>query len=367
MKKVTILITLLWAIPSFAQNISVTEVTKLSNTVKESSGLLSLSGLIITFNDSGGKAELYEIDTANGKITRTVTIKNATNTDWEAICKDDSFIYIGDFGNNQGARKNLKVYRVAIDDYLNNSSDTVNAETIAFSYADQTDFTPKQYSTNYDAEAFLAFGDSLFIFTKNWGNEWTNLYGLPKKPGTFKATRIDSLNSQGLVTDATYNDASQTLVLLGYKTIQPFIIKITGFSGTQFFSGISQKINLTFQSFAQTEGICPLSKTKYLVSSEGNQLFDAAIFRFKFDKNVTGGLHKSEAQNVFVYPNPVTGYLFVSILNPVEIRIYDMNGKLVIQSEKKIIDVSSLQSGKYTVKIGDKNGKLLASENIIIE
>jgi len=75
-----------------------------------------------------------------------------------------NYIYIGDFGNNAGTRTDLKVYRVDISDYFTN--DTVNAEIIHFTYADQTNFSNQIYAHNFDAEALISIGDSLYIFTK---------------------------------------------------------------------------------------------------------------------------------------------------------------------------------------------------------
>ena len=95
---------------------SVTVVSVLESTVDESSGLLFLGGRLITHNDSGGEASLYEIDPPTGTVIRTVQIQGAANRDWEDIAMDDTYIYIGDFGNNSGTRRDLRIYRVGISD-----------------------------------------------------------------------------------------------------------------------------------------------------------------------------------------------------------------------------------------------------------
>ena len=59
---------------------------------------------------------LYELNVTNGNVSRTVTIQNAANVDWEDICTDDDYIYIGDFGNNSGNRTNLRIYKVLKSD-----------------------------------------------------------------------------------------------------------------------------------------------------------------------------------------------------------------------------------------------------------
>jgi hypothetical protein len=47
---------------------------------------------LVTHNDSGNQANLYEIDASTGIVIRTVCITNATNVDWEDIAQDASYI-----------------------------------------------------------------------------------------------------------------------------------------------------------------------------------------------------------------------------------------------------------------------------------
>ena len=81
----------------------------LPGSLNESSGAIFFNNRLITHNDSGGEAKLYELDTISGIIEREVTILNATNVDWEDITQDETSIYIGDFGNNNGNRTDLKI------------------------------------------------------------------------------------------------------------------------------------------------------------------------------------------------------------------------------------------------------------------
>lgn len=89
---------------------------ELPDQVKETSGLLFFKGKIITHNDSGDSANLYELDSLNGNLLRTINITNATNVDWEDIAEDNTHIYIGDFGNNNGNRTDLKIYKILKSD-----------------------------------------------------------------------------------------------------------------------------------------------------------------------------------------------------------------------------------------------------------
>jgi hypothetical protein len=56
--------------------------------------------------------EIYEIDTL-GNLIRTININSANNSDWEDITQDDlNNFYIGDFGNNNNDRTNLRIYKI---------------------------------------------------------------------------------------------------------------------------------------------------------------------------------------------------------------------------------------------------------------
>lgn len=152
---------------SFSQTISVTDKFNLPVTIEETSGLIFFNNRLITHNDSGNTAQLFELDTISGAINRTVTVSNATNVDWEDIAQDDSYIYVGDFGNNNGNRTDLKIYRISKTDY--EASTSVIADIINFSYADQIDFTSNPNNTNWDAEGLVVWGELLICFFKKLG------------------------------------------------------------------------------------------------------------------------------------------------------------------------------------------------------
>lgn len=82
----------------------------LPDELSETSGIITFDSLIWTFNDSGGEAKIFGLNTKTGSITRTLEIKNGKNSDWEDIGQNKEFIFIGDFGNNDGSRKDLRIY-----------------------------------------------------------------------------------------------------------------------------------------------------------------------------------------------------------------------------------------------------------------
>ncbi|MGC1631803.1 MAG: T9SS C-terminal target domain-containing protein [Gelidibacter sp.] len=277
---ITSLIFLLGLFTSSAQ--TALDITNLQTpALDESSGLLFYNDKIITHNDSGGKAELYEIHPTTGLITRTVEISNATNVDWEDIAQDASYIYIGDIGNNAGNRTDLKIYKISKEDY-NTNDGRVQAAIIGFSYADQLDFTSRSNMTNWDAEGLISYGDKLLVFTKNWTDNQTNVYAIPKTSGTHSAVLVSSFNTNGLLTGADSSPDESVIYLAGYSTSEaPFIYTIHDIpqNSLDIFSGnISEKIADILTIGHQVEGIAlfeisPTNHRLYL----SNEKFSASL------------------------------------------------------------------------------------------
>lgn len=344
---------------SFAQEIST--LTTLSNSINETSGLIYLEGRLITHNDSGNAALLYEIDSLSGEILRTVAISNATNNDWEDITFDENYIYIGDFGNNAGTRTDLKIYIIDITEYFTN--DTVNAEIINFTYADQTNFSNQIYSHNYDAEALISRGDSLYIFTKNWLDAKSNIYSLPKTSYTYTSNQIDQIETSGLITGADFNPITNKLILSGYSFTNPFIVQVSEFENGIFSSGTLNKIVLNVDESVQVEGICSLQGNQYFLSSEAHSSGAASLYKLDTQDLVIDNLKLRE---LILSPNPASSYLQINGTKIHNINIYNSSGILVLQSNKSTFNTSNLKSGIYIVKIKSANG-ITSFHRLIIE
>lgn len=239
-------------------------IGELPDAIMESSGLIFYNNHFITHNDSGNEPVLYELDTVNLSIARTVVVTNVENTDWEAITQDEEYIYIGDFGNNVGTRTDLAVHRIEKSAFL--SSSEVEASTILFTYADQTDFTDDGNS-DWDAEAFFVLHDQLIILTKQWQSLGSLAYMIPKEPGNHIAQRVGAVENVGLITDATYDVATNKLVVLGYSSIlSPFVGVVEQVNTSSIFDGYSQtSLGL---NFVQAEGITQVNSTNYFFTSE---------------------------------------------------------------------------------------------------
>lgn len=281
MKPIATLLLLWFGILTAGAQIAKDITTLETPVLDETSGLLFYNNTLITHTDSGGKAELYEINATTGAITRTVDITNATNVDWEDIAQDTAYIYIGDIGNNSGNRTDLKIYKVSKADY-DTSDGKVTAEIISYSYADQLDFTHSPNMTNWDAEGLISYGDRLLIFTKNWVDLKTNVYAIPKTSGTHSAVLVSSYNTNGLITGADSSPDEKVIYLIGYSTSEaPFMYTIHDIpeNSLDIFSGkISDKIVDIVSLGYQVEGITlfemtPTTHRLYL----SNEKFSASL------------------------------------------------------------------------------------------
>ncbi|MFK5880527.1 MAG: hypothetical protein QM478_13655 [Flavobacteriaceae bacterium] len=336
---------------SFSQNL-ISEKFKLPKQVNETSGLLYLNGKIVTFNDSGNTAQLFEIDTITGEISRTIDIENAKNVDWEDITQDDSYIYIADFGNNYGSRKNLKIYRISKVDFSN--ANKVDAEIIELSYDNQTKFNSRKRN-NFDAESLIILNDQLVIFTKNRGNQHTAIYTLPKEIGTHTSSYSHSYNIEGLVTGATLNKKTNQIILCGYTDgLSPFLVVLDGLNTDSFV-----RIDLTpFIGLAnQIEGITHVKNERYYLSREQvNKKIGG------YSINIPPKLFLVDLNQINLHQNEVNDFIkIITSSGKKESQQFDFK-KIKIQNEMEdtvfkrkdsfhLLSTSDLKKGIYSIQI----------------
>ncbi|MFP4665094.1 MAG: T9SS type A sorting domain-containing protein [Bacteroidales bacterium] len=363
------ILTCCFALTGNAQNLNIEKITGLSSETEETSGLLWVDGSLWTHNDSGNPAVLYKIDTSNGSVSHRTHIKQVRNTDWEDLCADQQYVYIGDFGNNNGNRTDLCIYRIDKSGLIN-ESDSLAADSIQFHYPNQSQFEWDNYSTNFDCEAMIAFGDSLYLFSKNWGNQKTYLYSLPKTPGSFAAHLLDSLDVDGLVTGAAADTATNNLMLLGYSRYltSAFVYHLYHFFNAEFFAGERQKYNLG-RFFHQLEGIEYANNT-LLMSSESFQTNEAALFRADFDVNA--GIEGNFSGKPCFYPNPAKGSL--QLLNCQSFShfvIRDIMGREMmrssINSSKSTCSITCLQTGTYILEFHHRYTNETHTDLLLVE
>lgn len=321
--------------------------------IQESSGLIYINNSLFSHNDSGGSPIIHELNQNSLHVERSIYVENAINVDWEDLATDDTYLYIGDFGNNNGNRENLRILRIQIDELI--EFDTVSYELIEFSYEDQTDFESQPFNTNFDCEAMIAFGDSLILFTKNWADLKTNIYSLPKEQGSWVAARRGGADVSTLITGADYNQNTNELALIGYEFGQALLIKsiISGNQNWDELSFVSEELVLS--NSYQIEGVAYLNDTCLILSSEGGFAGEAALYKYCNEEPAFTVLH--DLHDIIIFPNPADEYLNIKndfITTKGFIQIENQFGQVILgpikySGELTGIDISHLSSGVYFV------------------
>ncbi len=243
------------------------KIAKLDAVLNETSGLIYTDDYIWTHNDGGDEPALYKVDTKNGKIVQKLLISNAKNVDWEDITQDEHHVYIGDFGNNYGMRKDLTIYKIKRS-VLSEKKPTTKAEIITFIYPEQADFKRSDIH-NFDCEGFFSWKNELHLFTKNRGDGMTQHYTLPTSAGNHKAQLQMTFNTEGQITAADISPDGKTVILTGYTPGKLFMWIYNDYTGTQFFSGVYRRICMgKFVFRGQMEGLCFSGNNEGYISAE---------------------------------------------------------------------------------------------------
>ncbi|MFN0189828.1 MAG: PKD domain-containing protein [Bacteroidia bacterium] len=254
-----------------ATNLPLTDKTNLPTPLlNESSGLTFLDGKLWSFSDSGNPNDIYRIDTVTNTIFQTVDVSNASNVDWEDMASNNDYLFVGDFGNNNGNRQDLKIYRIN-KSALTPTTTSVTASIINFSFSDQTSFVSNPTNHNFDCEAMIFLNDSIHLFSKNWVDFQTKHYVIPNSPGTHVAQLRETLNTGFLVTGATVQQYG-VISLIGYLrtgTKPVSLYMLYDYKNNLFFNGNKRKFDLSTQNvYGQVEGVEFFNSSLAFVTNE---------------------------------------------------------------------------------------------------
>lgn len=341
-------------------------VAFLPDELNESSGLVFMpSQQLIHINDGGNKPALIVTDTI-GNLLQNYCVPGASNVDWEDLTKDEKGnIYIGDFGNNRNARKDLLIYKLPAAKALN-GEDNLILEEIHFKYENQTDFPPKKKHRNFDTEAMVHIGDSIYLFTKNRTRPfsgYTYCYRIPDYPGNYVAEKVDSFYTGNgpmevdWIAGAAYRSEPKTLLLLGYNKLWMFYY----FEGTKFFSA---KHNiLYFDTFTQKEAIAFKEGDKVYLTDEKNNKNDGLLYELTLpnilhdvdalissnDSIVVKDKKFKNKLKLEIY-SKVGGHLSWEVFNTKGQRLHFEESEKIEKGRNEIkIDTQDWKAGKYTL------------------
>ena len=179
--------------------------------IQESSGIVAsqqFEGVYWTLNDSGNPATLYATK-IDGELIQEITVRGATNFDWEALGIDsENRLWIGEIGNNSRLRQDLKVMVVAEPDPFTETE----AKVIA-SY-------PYRYpNENVDAEGLFIAGGIPYIVSKE--RERAVLYRFPTLEPDVKQVlvRVGECAEAKFVTGAGLSEDGTRLAVCTYNAL----------------------------------------------------------------------------------------------------------------------------------------------------
>ncbi len=330
---ILLLIIYISCVPIYLQSQIITPVllAPLPDSITESSGIeVNNSNSIWTHNDSGDKARIYKIDTL-GNLLRILNFKNTNAIDCEDITQDNlGNYYLGDFGNNNNDRTNLRIYKIPNPDLI--VGDSVLPQVIHFHYPDQDSFPPALVNQNFDCEAMFHFNGNLYLFSKNRGvSKYSRMYRLPDTAGTYTATLVDSISTEAWVTSADISPSGKTVAILSDMNLW----LITGFNGTDFLHGNVKRIDFTY---TQKEGVVFVNDTTLYLTDEKALGIGGNLYKLSIESWLNSVSEIKVIPKAKMYPNPIT--------------------------ENSIVEISDLSKGNYTIIIYDNLGSKLLERKI---
>jgi hypothetical protein len=240
----------------------------------------SQSGVFWTLSDSGAKPAITPIR-ADGTMVPlgksfwgAVTLKGATNVDWEAISGDaDGNMIVGDVGNNVSRRKELAFY--LFKEPAPGVTEVTDVRKVTFVWPDQASFPDPELS--HDCEAMFLLRGKLYLLTKHRRDTLTDLWraDIPAAGDRATLTKLARFDVGGMVTDACLSPDQKHLAILTYRNVWVFDVPALG---EDFFRApaLHAPISPPMLSF-QVEGCTWVDAGHLLLGSEQGDLFRVAL------------------------------------------------------------------------------------------
>lgn len=246
--------------------------------LEESSALFcSVDNGVYSLNDSGNPPVIFRLD-EKANIVSQLEPQGVKNKDWEALTADDDFFYIGDIGNNRGSRKNVFIYK-----FPRNGGLAPKAVKMSVAYQGNKPKENESLDHDFDAEALVAVGDNLVLFSKSWKTDLLKIYLVDKsqKKQILSAKRtVEGI--PGVITGADYDSVNQRYILVGYPS------KRVGF-GDPFMVTLDQNFTLidkiSLSGFGQVEGVCAHSSGQIWFTQESSIFSSSKLVKLELTVN----------------------------------------------------------------------------------
>ncbi len=245
---------------------------KISMLLGEISGMAYEGDDIYALNDGGNGPYIFQLDMHTGRTKERYRIDNIRNKDWEELALHNGYLYIGDFGNNMGKRRDLAIHRISIDS-LDYTDPPVS--TTGIGYSQQKSFKRSRHDHRWDCEAMVVCNDGIYLFSKNWKSRVTEMYEV-KEGEMNNLSPADSFDAGFLVTGAYYDSEREDLYLCGYYENETYLLHFRN-AETVSFTADYRKYIIPGLKNTQVESVFVNGNFIYLASER--TLKSQAIYR----------------------------------------------------------------------------------------
>lgn len=269
--------------------------------IEELSGLTASAtypGVVWGHGDSGQPPVLWALDLEHGELAFPpylakefdngatwpgLTLEGASNIDWEDLTTLNGWLYLGEFGNNGNARRDLGLW--ALPEPNPRATERQRpAFFLPFHYPEQQRFPAEAWE--FDAEALFADPEhnALYLLTKHRkaGDvrrfiPGAKLYRIPldgSRTASTALTLIDQHDEMTAVTAAELSPSGAWLAVLTYRTLWLFPRPA---AGERWLSGSAYSRPLPFLETRQAEALSWRDDTTLLLGNEEGRLWTVAL------------------------------------------------------------------------------------------
>lgn len=200
-------------------------------------------------------------------------------------------------------------------------------------------------------------------FTYEWYKDGTPVSGSTRdqliinKPGTYYVKVTDTF---GCVENTNISIATTYPVIIRPKILRmdPVLRLDKTFS--------------TYQWYRNGKAISGANTISYTMPSYGGRFWcvvtnenECTEYSDTVDTELSNSIHTVSRGQLKIYPNPAQSKVWIESELPVDVRVTDISGRLIIeQRDAREIDLSDMADGLYMFMIRDKEGNFIGSEKI---
>ncbi|MDT8401571.1 MAG: hypothetical protein RQ743_07745 [Bacteroidales bacterium] len=245
------------------KTLEIDSILPISPLLYEISGMCIFNNKIYALNDGRNGSYIFKLDLASGTLEEKYRISNLRNKDWEELSISGAYLYIGDFGNNSGERRDLAIYRIRIDSLQYPDPPVL---TTGIEYLQQKNAKVHKRDNEWDCEAMTVTPDGIYCFSKNRKDLTTNIYHVSEGKNNILSP-VDVFDAGFLVTGAYYHQGGRSLYLCGYYKNETYLLQFKNTDGVST-GGRYTKYILPELKHTQVESVFVSGNFLYLASEK---------------------------------------------------------------------------------------------------